>query len=284
MSAGNFFRTSAFALSTLLMVSCESPNSPHPEAAPPDAAKPAAAAATGPVTGRTAYWEMYKMARQWAPDIVPLSLASKPVPGHKIEGGKAMAWAASFGSNAKKEVRGFTYSVIAAEGIVKGVEAERARDFPLAAAPGTVLDKFQDVFVAREGALARRFLGRLFRWAFGAAGQRFYSFAASGAVSDGAGGLDFLAAGFFFFVAFFFFGFAAFLTPLPFFLAFASNSSRACSKVTESGSVPFGKVAISLPCCTNGPHRPTFWTTGFLSFGWLPNSLGGAFRGTSANR
>lgn len=126
MSAGNFFRTSAFALSTLLMVSCESPNSPHPEAAPPDAAKPAAAVVTGPVTGRTAYWEMYKMARQWAPDIVPLSLASKPVPGHKIEGGKAMAWAASFGSNAKKEVRGFTYSVIAAEGIVKGVEADRA--------------------------------------------------------------------------------------------------------------------------------------------------------------
>jgi hypothetical protein len=72
-----------------------------------------------------AYWEMYKMARGWATDLTPLSLAAKKVTGHQIDGGKYVTWTAAFASPSKKEVRRFTYSVVAVDGIAKGPEADR---------------------------------------------------------------------------------------------------------------------------------------------------------------
>jgi hypothetical protein len=131
MTAANVCRVAAIATTSLFLISCvETPATPPVEtAAAPDATKPSTAAVGAPaepVTGKTAYWEMYKMARAWAPDLTPVSLANKKVPGHKLQAGKNVVWTAAFASPSKREVRRLTYSVIAAEGIVKGSEAEHS--------------------------------------------------------------------------------------------------------------------------------------------------------------
>lgn len=68
-------------------------------------------ASVEPVTGKTAFYEMYKPARSWSPDLEVLSLASEEVPGFKVEGGKAAMWTCVFVSPAKREARTFTYSI-----------------------------------------------------------------------------------------------------------------------------------------------------------------------------
>ena len=64
-----------------------------------------------PVSGKTAFYEMYKPARAWATDLLPLSLASDEVPGMKNDAGKAAMWTAVFVSPSKREARTLTYSV-----------------------------------------------------------------------------------------------------------------------------------------------------------------------------
>jgi len=122
----------SLAVASVFLFSChEASNNPvavATAAGGSDGAKavPATAdAAVQPVTAKTAYWEMYKMARGWATDLTPLSLAAKKVTGHSIDGGKYVTWTAAFASPSKKEVRRFTYSVIAVDGIAKGPEADR---------------------------------------------------------------------------------------------------------------------------------------------------------------
>ena len=65
-----------------------------------------------PVSGKTAFYEMYKPARTWASDLLPLSLANSEVPGMKNEGGKAAMWTAVFVSPSRHEARTLSYSVV----------------------------------------------------------------------------------------------------------------------------------------------------------------------------
>ena len=65
-----------------------------------------------PVTGKTAFYEMYKPARGWASDLLPLSLASGEVPNMKNEAGKAAMWTAVFVSPSRREARTLSYSVV----------------------------------------------------------------------------------------------------------------------------------------------------------------------------
>jgi hypothetical protein len=132
MTAANVCRVVTIATTSVFLFSCvETPTHPvestatDPATTKP-ATAPAATATAEPVTGKTAYWEMYKMARAWAPDLTPLSLTNKKIPGHKLQGGKNVVWTAAFASPSKREVRRITYSVIAAPGVVKGPEAENA--------------------------------------------------------------------------------------------------------------------------------------------------------------
>src|SRR5215471_12151448 len=78
--------------------------------------------AQGPITGKTAFWEMYKSARAWSSDIVPLSLESKEIPGIKNADGKAAMWSASFGSPKLHQFRTFSYSIAASKpDIIQGI-------------------------------------------------------------------------------------------------------------------------------------------------------------------
>jgi hypothetical protein len=75
-----------------------------------------------PVAARTAFFEAYKPARTWAPDLLALSVVSGEVPGFKNEDGKAGLWAITFVSPARKEARTFTYAIAdSGQDIHKGV-------------------------------------------------------------------------------------------------------------------------------------------------------------------
>jgi hypothetical protein len=116
---GNLVKVVAFVV-TLVLTSCEAPK-PAGDAKP-DSASKSASATEQPVSGKTAFWEMYKSAHSWAADLVPLALESKTVPGIKSEGGKAAMWSATFGSALRKEARVFTYSIVSRPpDIYKGV-------------------------------------------------------------------------------------------------------------------------------------------------------------------
>lgn len=97
-------------LALLLLTSCSQEPKTTQASTNPDNTT---ATAAGPVTGKTAFWEMYKSAHAWAPDLTALSLENKTVPGEKKEPGKAEVWSATFGSLSKHEARTFSYAVAA---------------------------------------------------------------------------------------------------------------------------------------------------------------------------
>ena len=69
-----------------------------------------------PVTGMTALFKMYAVARQWAPDVQILKLGSINLADVPLVRGKAGAWQVTFVSPSKAKARGWTYSVIESEG------------------------------------------------------------------------------------------------------------------------------------------------------------------------
>ncbi|HEV8492075.1 MAG TPA: hypothetical protein VGR76_07380, partial [Candidatus Angelobacter sp.] len=120
---GNRFKAAAALVCILFLTSC----SHTPQASPKGEAEAAKPTVSGsPVSGKTAFWEMYKSAHAWATDLVPLTLESKTVAGVKNESGKAAVWTATFGSPRKHEARTFTYAVAAQPpDIAKGVSVGR---------------------------------------------------------------------------------------------------------------------------------------------------------------
>jgi hypothetical protein len=64
------------------------------------------------VAGQSAFYQMYKPAREWATDLMPLTLAGNDVEGIKSENGKYPMWTAVFVSPSKREARTFFYSVV----------------------------------------------------------------------------------------------------------------------------------------------------------------------------
>jgi hypothetical protein len=89
------------AAAFLLLTACS--EAPKTEAAPE--ATTQAAAPSGPVSAKTAFWEMYKPAFKWSKDAEPLNMTAKSTP----EGGKATEWTGIFVSPSLKEARTITY-------------------------------------------------------------------------------------------------------------------------------------------------------------------------------
>lgn len=110
----------------LLMVACS--DNPKNPAAETTAQATTTSAAPEPVSGKTAYWAMYKSAYTWANDVVPLKLESKTISGVKNDGGKAGMWTGTFGSARRVEVVEISYAVVADPGndIMKGVNIGHA--------------------------------------------------------------------------------------------------------------------------------------------------------------
>ena len=69
-----------------------------------------------PVTGLTALFRMYQVARSWAPDAEVLKMSSIHLTDVPAVRGKAGAWQATFTSAEKSMSRIYTYSVVEGEG------------------------------------------------------------------------------------------------------------------------------------------------------------------------
>jgi hypothetical protein len=70
-----------------------------------------------PVTGQTAVFRMYQMARSWAPDSQLMRMQSMHLTEVKVVApGTAAAWQATFVSAAKSQSRSYTYSIVEGEG------------------------------------------------------------------------------------------------------------------------------------------------------------------------
>ncbi len=81
---------------------------------PPAAQKKAEAAQ--PITGQSALYRMYQVARTWAPDAEVLKMNSILLTEVPPVRGKAGAWQATFTSAEKNAARSYTYSVVEEEG------------------------------------------------------------------------------------------------------------------------------------------------------------------------
>lgn len=104
------------SLAALLLTSCSRES--QTTHASTTAAAGTSATAIGPVPAKTAFWEMYKSAHRWTPDVMPLSVESRTLPGLKNGDGRAEMWSATFGSLSKHEAATFSYAV--AKGITAG--------------------------------------------------------------------------------------------------------------------------------------------------------------------
>ena len=120
------YAKSAVALTFLMLAACSPSPKPAATETTTESQTKEASGPPQPVSGKTAYWEMYKSARAWATDLQPLRLESKEIPGIKNEDGKAAMWTAILGSPSKKEYCTFTYAIVAhSPDIYKGVTIGR---------------------------------------------------------------------------------------------------------------------------------------------------------------
>ena len=97
----NYLRA-VLSIAVVLLTACsEAPKNDSNEKAFP----------SSPVTGKTAFWELYRSAHSWAADLMPLKLESKAAPGAKNEAGNAAIWMGTFGSTSKHQAIVITYAV-----------------------------------------------------------------------------------------------------------------------------------------------------------------------------
>lgn len=92
-------------------------------APPPAAKKPIEP--PKPVTGLSAIFKMFQLARTWAPDAQLLKAQSVNLETVKSEGGKAGAWTAIFVSDSLKKSRTYSFSTVEDEGLHKDVFAQQ---------------------------------------------------------------------------------------------------------------------------------------------------------------
>lgn len=113
-------RNISFALLpvALFLSACsEAPKETAKKEKPPEAAPE-------PITGQSAFFKMYTVARGWAPDAEGLLLRSLHMPQVKTAIGQAGAWEAVFVSARQSRSRRYTWSSVEAEGnLHKGVFA-----------------------------------------------------------------------------------------------------------------------------------------------------------------
>jgi hypothetical protein len=114
-----FLCLSGATLIALITAGCASgpaPAEPAKQAAPKPAAKP--------VSGQSALFSMYQVARTWSGDATLLRVENLPVDDIKPEPGKCGAWRAIFASLSKGQKRDYSYAVAdISQSLTKGVRA-----------------------------------------------------------------------------------------------------------------------------------------------------------------
>ncbi|HVP44854.1 MAG TPA: hypothetical protein VMS96_15620 [Terriglobales bacterium] len=103
-------RKLALLLLVAALAGCSSEPTKTAEGPKPAAAQKPAVKPPEFQTGRTAFYEMYRAARQWAPDVKAFRLQSSPTKEAPGTDGKAEVWLGWFASAAKREVKPYTWS------------------------------------------------------------------------------------------------------------------------------------------------------------------------------
>jgi hypothetical protein len=98
----------AVSAGLLLLVGCSSDPAPKEETK----VKKGPVIPTGPISALTAYYEIYKIARNWAPDIETASLIGSDAGGVKGVEGRYPMWTAVFVSSSKQMAQSYTYSTV----------------------------------------------------------------------------------------------------------------------------------------------------------------------------
>ncbi len=93
--------------------------------APPPATAKKTPEPPKPLTGLSAVFRMYQLARTWAPDAMPLTAQSYNLSSVKREGGKAGAWTATFVSESRGKSRAYSWSAVEGDGFKEGVFAQQ---------------------------------------------------------------------------------------------------------------------------------------------------------------
>jgi hypothetical protein len=106
------------ALAGILLLAGCSDSTPPPEAKTETAKKPAVP--DGPITALTAYYEIYKIARQIAPDLQTASITGNEVAGSKSDDGKYVQWTVVFVSAGKRQAFTYIYTTVAHDNLLKG--------------------------------------------------------------------------------------------------------------------------------------------------------------------
>jgi hypothetical protein len=75
----------------------------------------------GAIPALTAYYEVYKVARQIAPDLQVASIVGNEVDGVKSDQGKYAKWTIVFVSASKKQATTFVYTTVEGNGLLKGI-------------------------------------------------------------------------------------------------------------------------------------------------------------------
>ncbi|MBI4889022.1 MAG: hypothetical protein HY821_00265 [Acidobacteria bacterium] len=138
------FSYSLTALALLSLAGCSSTSAPP---------KKVAKKAPEPVTGQSAIFQMFQVARTWAPDAMLLKVENGTIPEAAPKEAKYGLWRASFVSLEKKSKRDYVYSVSDSDGgIIKGARA--GSDSPYVANPQTRPFAIQEVKIDTPAALA----------------------------------------------------------------------------------------------------------------------------------
>lgn len=138
-----FLSASLLSVAALCFTACSQAPAPTKQAA---AKKP-----VEPATGQSAIFQMYQVARTWAPDAEILKVSNGDIPEAKPQPGKYGLWTGTFVSAAKKQKRDFTYAVSDSDTIVKGVRA--GSDMPYTANRLTMAFAIQEVKIDTPAAL-----------------------------------------------------------------------------------------------------------------------------------
>jgi hypothetical protein len=112
------FRAVALAAAVLTLAGCS--DSSAPSAAKTEAPKKPEVP-SGPISALTAYYDVYKVARQIAPDIQTASITGNEVDGVTSGDGKYAQWTIVFVSASKKQATTFVYTTVAHDQLLKGM-------------------------------------------------------------------------------------------------------------------------------------------------------------------
>jgi hypothetical protein len=100
----------------LLLIAASCADTPKTAEVKKEAPKP-----PEPVSGQYAFFQMYGAARAWAQDLQAMQMQSISLKEVKSEAGKYPAWRVQFVSESRRAAKTYTYSVVTAEGLNKGI-------------------------------------------------------------------------------------------------------------------------------------------------------------------